>query len=143
MMYSQPKRKLLTLKPRLQELPQRVPPLKTPRKTLKQKAEANGRTLALDGAAWRKLRAQVLSVQPLCLECRDQGVLVPATEVDHIDNDPSNNALDNLQGLCRAHHSAKTHRDMGHRVHMGCDVNGMPTDPAHPWNQIQKSPRTA
>jgi hypothetical protein len=31
-------------------------------RTLKDKREANGRTLALDGAAWRKLRASVLAV---------------------------------------------------------------------------------
>lgn len=135
-MYSQPKRKLLTLKPRLQELPPRIPMLKVPRsRTLKEKAESNGRTLKLDGAAWRKLRAQVLSEQPLCPECQENGALVPATEVDHIDNDPTNNLRSNLQGMCRAHHSAKTHADMGHRVRTGCDASGMPSDPSHPWNE--------
>lgn len=142
MMSSQPRKtltlrpRLQTLKPRLQELPPRVPELKVPRsRTLKQKAEANGRTLALDSAAWKRLRAFVLSDEPLCPECRDQGLLVPATEVDHIDNDPTNNARENLQGLCRAHHSAKTHADMGHRVRLGCDADGIPNDPAHPWRQ--------
>ena len=35
------------------------------RKTLKQRQEETGRTLALNGAAWRKLRAEVLSNHPL------------------------------------------------------------------------------
>lgn len=144
--------RLQTLKPRLQELPPRVPTLtaRPPRqKTLKQKQEANGRTLALDGAAWRKLRAVVLTEQPMCPECRDQGLLVPATEVDHQDNDPSNNSRENLVGLCKPHHSQKTAREMhGHRARPhGCDVDGIPLDPDHPWRMMvrqlsEKSPAT-
>lgn len=135
--------KLPMLKPRLQELPPRL-------KTLRQKQEANGRTLALNGAAWRKLRASVLAEQPLCPECRDQGLLVPATEVDHQDNDPSNNSRDNLVGLCKTHHSAKTAAEMrGHKPKVkGCDVHGNPLDPHHAWHRgtiaplLEKSPAT-
>lgn len=134
-------------------MPKSRPPLLKPSKagkTLKEKQAANGRTLALDGAAWRKLRAVVLAEQPLCPECRDQGLIVPATEVDHADNDPSNNSRENLVGLCKPHHSQKTAREMhGHaaRPH-GCDVDGIPLDPDHPWRVAvqrlldQKSPAT-
>ncbi len=68
----------------------------------------------------------VLAEQPLCPRCKDQGYIVPATDVDHDDNDPTNNERSNLVGLCHAHHSAKTNRDMGHREPIGCDVDGWP-----------------
>ncbi|WP_292934534.1 HNH endonuclease signature motif containing protein [Noviherbaspirillum sp.] len=130
------KRKLQMLKPRLQVLD----PMKARGiKTLKQKQEANGRTLALDSAAWRKLRALVLNEEPTCRHCQALGRVTPATDVDHIDNDPSNNSRDNLQALCHECHSRKTNADMGRRVSYGCDVNGMPLDPNHPWNR-EKSP---
>lgn len=103
-------------------------------KTLKQKQEANGRTLALNGAAWRRLREVVLADQPLCVHCTQRGLIAPATDVDHIDNDPSNNELENLVGLCRSCHSRKTARDHGGNVSFGCDASGMPMDPSHPWN---------
>jgi 5-methylcytosine-specific restriction protein A len=135
--------KLQMLKPRLQELAPRIPTLSG--KTLKEKQQANGRTLALNGAAWRKLRATVLAEQPLCPECRDQGLLVPASEVDHQDNDPSNNSRDNLVGLCKTHHSQKTAAEMhGHKPKAkGCDVSGMPLDPNHPWNRGTVAPLMA
>jgi len=109
-------------------------------RTLKDKREANGRTLALDGAAWRKLRASVLRGEPLCRHCKARGLIVVATEVDHR-NGPSDNRLESLQPLCKPCHSKQTMRDMGHNVYMGCDVNGMPIDPSHPWN-LEKSRAT-
>ena len=109
-------------------------------RTLKDKREANGRTLALDGAAWRKLRASVLRGEPLCRHCQARGLIVPATEVDHR-NGPSDNRLESLQPLCKPCHSKQTMVDMGHNVYLGCDLNGMPLDPNHPWN-LEKSPAT-
>lgn len=120
--------KLPVLQPRLKELQPRI-------KTLKQKREANGRTLALDGAAWRKLRAYVLDSEPLCRDCTRRGLTVIATDLDHRDNNPANNDLLNLVPLCHACHSRKTARDMGHNVRMGCDMQGMPLDPCHAWNK--------
>ena len=111
-------------------------------KTLRQRQAETGRTLALNGAAWRRLRASVLAEQPLCPECEAAGYLEAAVEVDHVDNDPTNNARENLQGLCKSHHSQKTQRD---RQPMRYGVDGMPTDPAHPWNRQrrdEKSPAT-
>ena len=117
----------------------------TARKTLKQKQQANGRTLALNGTAWRKLRAHVLAGEPLCRHCTAKGLTVLATEVDHHDNNPANNALQNLQPLCRMHHSLKTARDMGYTVNerMGCDASGKPLDPSHPWNKAASAVLTS
>jgi 5-methylcytosine-specific restriction protein A len=118
-----------------------------PTRTLKDKQRSNGRTLALDSAAWRKLRALVLTEQPLCRDCESRGYIEPATEVDHHDNDASNNDRDNLVGLCKPCHSYKTQRHEHYKrtgQHLplkGCDTSGMPLDPAHPWN-CEKSPAT-
>ena len=103
------------------------------RKTLKQRQEETGRTLGLDSAAWRKLRASVLREQPICAMCE----IAPATDCDHRDNDPTNNDRDNLQGLCHECHSRKTQADMGKRTTWGCDEHGMPFDPNHHWRDAQ------
>ena len=133
--------KLQTLKPRLQELKPRIQTLSDYKRTLKQKQQANGRTLALNGKAWRALRASVLSEQPLCPVCQRMGQIIAATEVDHIDNDASNNERSNLVGLCKPHHSEKTARYEHYKKTgkwlpvKGCDANGMPLDPNHHWNK--------
>jgi hypothetical protein len=105
-------------------------------RTLKDKQKSNGRTLGLNTAAWIKLRKYVLAVEPCCRHCTAEGLTTPATEVDHSDNNPSNNTLENLQPLCKPHHSRKTQRDMGHDVaeRTGVNSRGLPTDPRHPWN---------
>jgi 5-methylcytosine-specific restriction protein A len=67
-------------------------------------------------ARWRHpvwgRRAQVLARDPLCVQCKARGRIVPTTDVDHIvphDGDPVR-FWDpaNLQGLCHACHSEKT-----------------------------------
>ena len=121
--------------------PHRPASTKSTYRSLRDKQEANGRTLALDGNAWRNLRRSVLREQPLCEMClRVEEVPVMATDVDHIDNDPSNNARDNLQSLCHSCHSKKTQAERGATVKWGWDENGYPLDPLHPWNE--KSPAT-
>jgi 5-methylcytosine-specific restriction protein A len=63
-------------------------------------------------AAWKALRAQRLSIEPLCRECRSAGRLVEAAVVDHIVAITDNGealALDNTQSLCVSCHNRKTH----------------------------------
>ena len=108
-------------------------------KTLKQRQQETGRTLALDGKAWRRLRAVILGERPLCQHCLDRGVIEPATEVDHVNNDPTDNRPEALQSLCKPCHSRKTQRDMGHKVAMGCDADGYPLDPDHDWQKSRES----
>lgn len=92
------------------------------------------RTIPLQSSAWQRLRAVVLAEQPLCVDCLARGQVVPATDVDHDDGDPSNNARSNLVPRCHSDHSTKTMRERHGSTMRGCDVNGMPLDPAHPWN---------
>lgn len=99
------------------------------------------RTIPLNTAAWQRLRATVLAERPLCAHCFERGQIVPATDVDHADGDPSNNLRSNLQSLCHACHSVKTMRERnGGTVAYGCDVDGSPLDPAHEWNKNRQQP---
>ena len=62
------------------------------------------------GSNWRRRREQVLSREPLCRSCSDQGKTVEATDVDHIVPlaDGGDHSDDNLQPLCHECHSRKT-----------------------------------
>jgi 5-methylcytosine-specific restriction endonuclease McrA len=61
-------------------------------------------------AAWRKLRAEVLRDYPLCEKCREDGIYVPAVDVDHIKPRKKRPDLalerSNLRGLCKSCHNA-------------------------------------
>jgi len=105
------------------------------------------RTLSLNSSAWKTLRAEVLASEPLCRMCTARGLVVPATDVDHIEDSredyTDDNSRENLQPLCHECHSLKTAASMNKTVFLGCDVNGLPLDPSHPWNRPEKSPATA
>lgn len=63
-------------------------------------------------ARWHRLRLSILNDEPLCRHCTEQGLVVPATVVDHVrrhNNDP-NLFYDygNLQSLCKSCHDVKT-----------------------------------
>ena len=63
-------------------------------------------------ARWRKARALFLRQNPLCAECRRNGVLTPATVVDHIIPHRGDERLfwdeGNWQPLCKPCHDYKT-----------------------------------
>jgi 5-methylcytosine-specific restriction protein A len=65
-------------------------------------------------ARWARIRAQKMRENPLCVECEQEGILEPWTDLDHVVPHRSNPALfwdyTNLRGLCHRHHSAKTRR---------------------------------
>lgn len=99
------------------------------------------RLVSLNSAAWQRLRAQVLAEEPLCRACAARGLVVRATDVDHIedsrDDYSDDNRRENLQPLCHECHSLKTAASMGKSVTLGCDANGLPLDPNHHWNQAK------
>ena len=63
-------------------------------------------------AKWRRARKRFLRSHPLCANCLSQGVLTPATVVDHIVPHRGDRALfwdeNNWQPLCKSCHDRKT-----------------------------------
>lgn len=95
------------------------------------------RFLHTGSAQWRAIRKAQLERFPLCEDCG-----APALEVDHNTDDTSRNVIgEELSSLCKPCHSKRTReRQSGRARRMkGCDANGMPLDPSHPWNREEKS----
>ncbi|MDO6722630.1 HNH endonuclease signature motif containing protein [Celeribacter halophilus] len=67
---------------------------------------------------WKRLRRAFLASHPLCADCAELGLVVAATEVDHIERHMGDlrKFLDwsNLQGLCKRCHSRKTAKEVFH-----------------------------
>lgn len=68
-------------------------------------------------ARWRKAALRFLFSHPLCVQCRTQGHITRATQVDHIQPHKGNDALfwnvANWQPLCKRCHSRKTATEDG------------------------------
>lgn len=90
---------------------------------------------------WRAIREQVLAREPLCRDCSALGYVTPANEVDHQDNQTANNTPENLAPLCKPCHSRRTAAREAGTLLKGCDINGIPLDPRHPWNQAKNRQR--
>jgi 5-methylcytosine-specific restriction endonuclease McrA len=71
-----------------------------------------GRNKFYQSTKWRAMRNIVLTKKPYCVECLKENIFTLATEVDHIVDikDAPSRCMDhnNLQGLCKGHHSQKT-----------------------------------
>lgn len=84
---------------------------------------------------WRKARQTFLRRNPLCVSCLRLEIVRESSEVDHIV--PHRGCQEkfwdskNWQALCKQCHSRKTFS--GEKI-LGCDINGIPADPNHPWN---------
>lgn len=88
--------------------------------------------------AWARLRKSHLLSEPRCRACG-----APANTVDHVHpisaGGPAFPGHDGLASYCARCHSAKTARgtEAGairtSKPRRGCDVDGRPLDPAHPW----------
>lgn len=95
-------------------------------------------TPRLYGRRWAKKRARQLQDEPLCRLCLKAGRLTPATVADHIEphrNDPVKFWKGRLQSLCATCHNAvkQAQEKTGHL--RGGDLDGLPLDPNHHWNQ--------
>lgn len=95
-------------------------------------------------ARWQRLRAAQLAMHPLCEGCEAMGRLTPANTVDHrtpiSEGGPVFPGHDGLASYCPGCHGAKTARGAeagavrSTKPRKGCDANGNPLDPAHPWH---------
>ena len=89
---------------------------------------------------WQRLRKLKLQTNPLCETCLKQHRIEPATVVDHIvainAGGAAYPALDELCSQCVSCHNSKSRivEQLGRPLTVrGCDVNGYPLDPNHPW----------
>lgn len=95
-------------------------------RTAARRAKAKRPDVARAGAAfyatarWQRQRLQHLKRFPLCRDCGELGVVVAASEVDHITPHRGDAKLmwdrSNWQSLCRSCHSRKTAREVWHGV---------------------------
>ena len=96
-------------------------------------------------AAWARLRATHLYIEPLCRGCHAEGRLTPANTVDHVvpvsQGGPAFPGHDGLASYCPSCHGAKTARGSeagairSAKPRKGCNPDGTPLDPAHPWHR--------
>ena len=90
------------------------------------------------GSRWQKARAGFRSSHPLCADHQKRGQVVEATVVDHVVPHRGNNELfwdsSNWQSLCKLCHDGHKQRlEKGGGI-TGCDLSGLPLDPAHHWS---------
>jgi 5-methylcytosine-specific restriction endonuclease McrA len=81
---------------------------------------------------WRRLRAQLLAVEPLCRVCLKAGRVTATTVADHKIPHRGDPKLfwnfDNLQGLCDIHHGEKQRVENGGPAKSAISVSGWPVD---------------
>lgn len=89
--------------------------------------------------AWRVARQSQLARQPLCERCRKAGRITAATVVNHRKAHKGDWSLfidpGNHESVCVDHHDGLIQREEARGHVIGCDVNGRPVDPEHPWNR--------
>jgi 5-methylcytosine-specific restriction protein A len=64
---------------------------------------------------WKRIRAAQLLKEPWCIECKKEGRMTVATDVDHIERhqgDKQKFFNGPFQSLCHSHHSSKTIREV-------------------------------
>ena len=103
-----------------------------------------------NSTAWKRLRKAHLAAYPWCEGCKAMGKpYVLANTVDHVhpisDGGPAFPGHDGLRSYCAACHSAKTARGAeagavrSNKPRRGCNPDGSPIDPAHPWHEDSKN----
>jgi 5-methylcytosine-specific restriction protein A len=90
--------------------------------------------MSVYGYRWRRYRLAQLRSEPLCRMCATQGLVVPATVVDHIkrhagDRDPLFWDSTNLQSLCKRCHDRVKQQIERKGWATGYDVRGLPLYP--------------
>lgn len=95
-----------------------------------------------NSARWKRGRLAHLAAHPLCVLCRQAGLVTAATVVDHVRPHRGDEILffdpGNWQSVCKpCHDGAKQQLEKRGGLIRGCDANGIPLDPAHPWRKAQ------
>lgn len=103
---------------------------------------SNGRESAAKrgyGRRWQAYRERFLREHPLCAMHLEQGRTVPASVVDHKVPHKGDHKLfwdpKNHQALCKTCHDAHKQRLEKSGAIVGCNLDGIPTDPAHHWRR--------
>ena len=99
-----------------------------------------GQHHSMYGKAWQAARRVFLLAHPFCAMCGKPLAGADAV-VDHIRPHRGDWKLfwdeSNWQPLCkRCHDSHKQRQENGGYVG-GCNTDGMPVDPLHPWNNME------
>lgn len=90
------------------------------------------------GAQWERTRALVLRRDNgLCQRCLRANRVQAGNEVHHIKPKAQGGTDEdtNLETLCHDCHEEADAKAQGKTLKTGCDIHGMPLDPAHPWNK--------
>lgn len=91
---------------------------------------------------WRKDTAAWLKLHPWCEWCKRSGIREPATVVHH--DPPHRGDLKKLWdrkswvALCKRCHDSEGQRQDHGKPARGCDAQGNPLDPKHPWYVKEK-----
>lgn len=92
-----------------------------------------------DTARWKRMRLAQLQREPLCRMCKQRDRITAATVADHEVPHKGDERLffddRNLQSLCNDCHTVTKARQEHRGYLQGCDVTGLPLDPAHRWRQ--------
>jgi 5-methylcytosine-specific restriction enzyme A len=98
-----------------------------------------------DDPRWSKLRKWQLAAHPLCILCKQVGIVTEATVVDHRIPHRGNLELfwdrDNLQSVCEICHNASKAQQERYGYSTAVGLDGYPIDEFHPWNQPVKIKR--
>ena len=90
-------------------------------------------------ARWQSIRLDQLAKRPLCETCESAGRITPATVCNHADKDSKATEEGFFAGpfnsLCAPHHDSTQQRQEKRGYTIGCDTDGRPLDPNHPWNR--------
>lgn len=96
-------------------------------------------TPRLRGRAGMAQRRRRLQAEPLCRDCKERGIITASTVPDHITPlaQGGTDEDDNIRCLCDPCHKRRTAEQFKQkRAALGaCGIDGLPTDPDHPWNR--------
>jgi 5-methylcytosine-specific restriction endonuclease McrA len=95
-------------------------------------------------SAYRRRRRLYIKHNPLCVRCKEKGISVPATIVDHVVPHKGDLTLllrGELQSLCDNCHSAGKQYEEHHGYRRDVGIDGWPIDERHPVHRSRKHAR--